>query len=101
MLAVAFAYSMSKPIFAAMQIAEHVAAGNFTDQIAIRRRDELGRLLRSLGVMQASLKARADDDRAMMIKLDAALNNMSQGLCMFGPDNRLQLWNERYLKLYR
>jgi diguanylate cyclase (GGDEF)-like protein len=101
MLAMAFAYSMSKPIFAAMQIAEHVAAGNFTDQIAIRRRDELGRLLKSLGIMQASLKARVDDDRAMMIKLDAALNNMSQGLCMFGPDNRLQLWNERYLEMYR
>ena len=35
------------------------------------------------------------------IQLDAALNNMSQGLCMFGPDNRLQLWNERYVTMYR
>jgi diguanylate cyclase (GGDEF)-like protein/PAS domain S-box-containing protein len=35
------------------------------------------------------------------IQLDAALNNMGQGLCMFGPDNRLQLWNERYLAMYR
>jgi diguanylate cyclase (GGDEF)-like protein/PAS domain S-box-containing protein len=35
------------------------------------------------------------------IQLDAALNNMGQGLCMFGPDNRLQLWNERYVKMYR
>ena len=34
-LAVAFAHSMSKPIFAAMQIAEHVAAGNFTDRIEL------------------------------------------------------------------
>jgi diguanylate cyclase (GGDEF)-like protein/PAS domain S-box-containing protein len=35
------------------------------------------------------------------IQLDAAINNMSQGLCMFGPDNRLQLWNERYVTMYR
>jgi|tagenome__1003787_1003787.scaffolds.fasta_scaffold19964355_2 PAS domain-containing protein len=35
-----------------------------------------------------------------MEKLDAALNNMSHGLCMFGPDNRL-LWNVRYVKMYR
>ena len=35
------------------------------------------------------------------IQLDAAINNMGQGLCMFGPDNRLQLWNERYVKMYR
>ena len=41
-LAIAFALSMSKPIFAAMRIAERVAAGNYTDQIESRRRDELG-----------------------------------------------------------
>ena len=71
-LAVAFAHSMSKPIFAAMQIAEHVAAGNFTDRIALRRRDELGRLLKSLAVMQAGLSARAQEDSALMSSKDQA-----------------------------
>ena len=69
-LAVAFTYSMSKPIFAAMQIAERVAAGVFIDQIVVRRRDELGRLLKSLAVMQNSLKARADEDIALMSSKD-------------------------------
>jgi hypothetical protein len=37
---------------------------------------------------------RPDQDSAtMMEKLDAALNNMSRGLCMFGRDDRLRLWN--------
>ena len=99
-LAICFAYSMSKPIFEAMRIAERVAAGNFTDRIDSRRRDELGRLLRSLAAMQSDLKARADGD-IMMQKLDVALNSMSQGLCMFDHDNRLVLWNERYMKLYQ
>jgi hypothetical protein len=26
---------------------------------------------------------------------------MSHGLCMFGPDNRLLLWNDRCVKMYR
>jgi methyl-accepting chemotaxis protein len=65
LLAIAFAYSLSKPIFAAMRVAERVAAGNFDDQIEVRRSDELGRLLKSLAVMQASLKARADDELAL------------------------------------
>src|SRR4051794_29462192 len=69
-LAVGFAYSLSRPISAAMHVAERVAAGNFTDDIAIRRSDELGRLLKSLAVMQASLKARADDDLALMSSKD-------------------------------
>jgi methyl-accepting chemotaxis protein len=67
-----FAYSMSKPIFAAMQIAERVAAGIFTDRIDTRRRDELGRLLKSLAVMQAGLKTRADEDLALMSSKDRA-----------------------------
>ena len=101
LLAVSFAYSMSRPIFAAMQVVDRAAAGNFTDQIASHRRDEIGRLLRSLAVMQSHLKTRTDEDYAMMEKLDDALNSMTQGLCMFGPDDRLMLWNERYVKMYR
>ena len=34
-------------------------------------------------------------------RLDAALNNMNQGLCMFDPDNRLVVWNKRYTDMYR
>jgi methyl-accepting chemotaxis protein len=71
-LAIAFAHSMSKPIFAAMRIAERVAAGNFTDQIESKRHDELGRLLKSLAVMQAGLKVRAEEEAALMSSKDQA-----------------------------
>ena len=70
LLAMAFAYSLSKSIFAAMQVAEHVAAADFSDQIVVRRRDELGRLLRSLAVMQGNLKARAEENAALMSSKD-------------------------------
>jgi diguanylate cyclase (GGDEF)-like protein/PAS domain S-box-containing protein len=33
-------------------------------------------------------------------RLDAALNNMNQGLCMFDAESRLVVWNERYTKMY-
>jgi methyl-accepting chemotaxis protein len=64
-LAIGFAFSLSKPISASMRVAERVAAGNYTDQIEVQRNDELGRLLKSLAVMQASLKARADEELAL------------------------------------
>ncbi len=35
------------------------------------------------------------------IQLDAALNNMSQGLCMFDAAARLVVCNERYLQMYK
>jgi diguanylate cyclase (GGDEF)-like protein len=34
------------------------------------------------------------------VRIDAALNNMSQGLCMFDGDGRLIICNERYLRMY-
>ena len=33
-------------------------------------------------------------------RLDGALNNMIQGLCMFDAQNRLVVWNERYRAMY-
>jgi diguanylate cyclase (GGDEF)-like protein/PAS domain S-box-containing protein len=34
------------------------------------------------------------------LRLDAALNNMCQGLCMFDASGRLIVFNERYLQIY-
>ncbi len=34
-------------------------------------------------------------------QFDAALSNMAHGLCMFGGEKRLLVWNERYAKLYQ
>ena len=33
-------------------------------------------------------------------RLDSALNNMNQGLCMFDADNNLVVWNQRYVDMY-
>jgi len=34
------------------------------------------------------------------LQLDAALNNMEQGLCMYSADGMLELWNESYMRMY-
>src|SRR5258708_3866986 len=60
-VALTLAYPLTKPIQAAIRIAANVASGDFTDEIQVSRRDDLGRLLQSLGTMQASLKARAQE----------------------------------------
>ena len=49
----------------------------------------------------AALADRRSKDklRAQKFLLDTALENMSQGLCMFDADGRTTLFNERYLKM--
>lgn len=43
-----------------------------------------------------------DQDRLLRTttNLDAALSNMHQGLCLYGEDDRLILWNRRFCELY-
>jgi diguanylate cyclase (GGDEF)-like protein/PAS domain S-box-containing protein len=41
-----------------------------------------------------------DQVREQKLQMDAALNNISQGLLMFDGDGRIILWNRRYLELY-
>ncbi len=42
----------------------------------------------------------SDELRSRNIHFEAALDNMVQGLCMFGPDQRLLVCNKRYLQMY-
>jgi diguanylate cyclase (GGDEF)-like protein/PAS domain S-box-containing protein len=39
--------------------------------------------------------------RQQNIRLDTALNNMSQGLCMFNSDEEIVVFNRRFLEMYR
>ena len=45
---------------------------------------------------EAALAARFEEQAN---RFDAALNNMSHGLCMLDAHDRLQVWNERFLEL--
>ena len=45
---------------------------------------------------EAALAARFEEQAN---RFDIALNNMSHGLCMLDPQDRLQVWNERFLEL--
>jgi diguanylate cyclase (GGDEF)-like protein len=59
------------------------------------------RLLPSRRSVEPAASAPVPAAATAMEKLDAALNNMSHGLCMFGSDNRLLLWNDLYVNMYR
>jgi methyl-accepting chemotaxis protein len=63
MLSLGIAYSFGRAIRNAMAISERVAAGNLSEKISTRRRDELGRLLTSLGQMQEALRNQDDAKR--------------------------------------
>jgi diguanylate cyclase (GGDEF)-like protein len=70
------------------------------DSRILQRLDEIGTLSRSFNSMIAEL----DDGRRRLIahyeRLDAAINNMPHGLCMFDADQKLIICNKRYAEIY-
>jgi diguanylate cyclase (GGDEF)-like protein len=70
------------------------------DSELLERADEIGTLSRSFNSMIAEL----DDGRRRLVtqyeRLDAAINNMPHGLCMFDADQKLIICNKRYAEIY-
>src|SRR6201992_2257604 len=71
-----------------MQFADCIAAGVLTNEIEVRRSDELGRLERSLFAMQGSLKARAEALSAAKDAAEAASRAKSDFLAMMSHEIR-------------
>ncbi len=95
----------------AVGVAQAIAAGRLDNTIEFKRRDETGQLLGALATMQSSIAAamarirglleeqasnHAGETAAQHARFDAALSNMSQGLCMFDTDGRLLVANLRF-----
>ena len=89
-------------------IREHGELTPLTEPMTIGRTDEIGTLSRSFNLMITELaEARKrliawseQEIRTQYERLDAAVNNMPQGLCMFDRDKKLIVCNRPYAEMY-
>ncbi len=118
--AVAFLLSrqITRPLTNITRVLSGIAAGDFENQVVgTDRHDEVGDIARSVVSLQHSIKerdalrARVHEKNTILrtqeaqlreqnILFDAALNNMSHGLCMFDRDGRLIVSNLRVAELF-
>ncbi|MCK7613902.1 bifunctional diguanylate cyclase/phosphodiesterase [Roseibium sediminicola] len=118
--AVAFLLSrqITRPLTKITRVLTGIAAGDFESQVAgTERMDEVGDIARSVVSLQRSVKERdalrnrvhekntilrsqEAQLREQNILFDAALNNMSHGLCMFDREGRLIVSNQRFAELF-
>lgn len=69
---------------------------------ATDRRDEVGAMARAMQVFHANAVARRLGEAKLQelnMQFDAALNSMAQGMVVWGPDQRVQLVNNRFLSM--
>jgi signal transduction histidine kinase/CheY-like chemotaxis protein/HPt (histidine-containing phosphotransfer) domain-containing protein/HAMP domain-containing protein len=98
------AWLLSSGIVRPIRQLQHDAAtygsGKTEHRSAVKARGELGELVNSFNSMAASLQQQSVDLKRANTRLDAAMANMSQGLCMFDADKRLVISNDRFRQMY-
>ena len=109
---------LTRPLTHITEAVCDVADGNYGQAVdGTGRLDEVGDIARAVVVLQASAKERDSLRANIQVKneilrrqetelrdqnmlFDAALNNMSHGLCMFDGDKRLIVNNQRFLEMF-
>ena len=95
--------SIARPVLRLTGLMNRLAGGDTALVVSgLEQRDEVGAMARAVDVFRAALIARREGEVALRgsnLQLDAALNNMLQGMMVWGPDDRLRLVNRRYFVL--
>ncbi len=109
---------ITQPLTRITKVVGAVAEGSYGDHVdGTDRFDEVGDIARAVVVLQDSIRERDSlraniqianealqrqeaELRTQNVLFDAALNNMSHGLCMFDADKRLIVSNQRHMELF-
>lgn len=96
---VALGRSIIMPLNAAARAARRIAGGDWRAEIPKGGQDETGALLRSMIVMQESIRQTMNREtelrKSAQVRLAEALENASEAVVLTGPDGRIALANAR------
>ncbi|MBC8128717.1 MAG: EAL domain-containing protein [Rhizobiaceae bacterium] len=115
LISVALSRAIVPALRSAMKVAKSISEGKFDNDIRVSGRSETAELLNALAVMQDSISrhfgtietaaaSQADlyDGQIAIqnVRFEAALDNMTQGLCMFDAQQRLVVVNRHVKELF-
>ena len=75
--------------------------GVLADRRLANRTHKFEEIISQLSHAQLQLEGSQRELHEQKARLDSALNNMGEGLCMFDAEKRLVVCNDRYAKMYR
>ncbi|HVB18053.1 MAG TPA: EAL domain-containing protein [Stellaceae bacterium] len=85
--------SIVRPIQFVTKAMQKISAGNTDFDLGYKdRSDEVGQMVKAIVAFRQNLERQN-------LRFDAALNNMSQGLCMFDAAARIVVYNDRYVEM--
>lgn len=99
-VAMIFARSLVRPIQTVTQAMRKVSSGEVEIDIGYYdRRDEIGQMVEAISAFRQTTQQHLGTIASQNRLFDAALNNMSHGLCMFNAEETLIVRNDRFLEI--
>jgi diguanylate cyclase (GGDEF)-like protein len=100
-VAMSFAKSLVRPIEAVTSAMWKISSGVVDVDIQYHdRKDEIGEMVQAILMFRQTTQRHLETIAAQNRRFDAALNNMSRGLCMFDAEGTLIVTNDRYPEIY-
>jgi diguanylate cyclase (GGDEF)-like protein len=100
-VAMSFAKSLVRPIEVVTSAMRKISSGAVDVDIQYHdRKDEIGQMAQAVSTFRQMTQQNLETIAAQNRQFDAALNNMSCGLCMFDAEGTLIVTNDRYLEIY-
>ncbi len=96
--------SITKPLTQAVTISQAVADGKLDNEISYVTLDETGKLLSALGIMQAQLKARIEEDKHIAdeaLRINQALDNVNTSVLIADNHFNVIYVNKSATKLFK
>ncbi|VIO65547.1 putative signaling protein [Bradyrhizobium ivorense] len=75
--------------------------GVLADRRLALRTSRFEEIISQLSHARQQVEAQQNELQEQKLRLDTAINNMGEGLCMFDADKRLVVCNDRYARMYR
>ena len=104
LISAALARRISRPLRSLTDVIHRLAAGDTTVEVATPvRNDEVGTIAAAVEVFKRNAVAKIVQDEQLSrtnLRFDAALNNMSLGLCLCDRDNRVAVANRKFCDMF-
>ncbi len=90
---------ITKPLNEAMSFASDFAAGNYKRRILNYSNDEIGKLQMGLNTMADTIVRTLDEHVLEHRKLEATIDNISDGIAMIDSDRHIVIYNNSFLAM--
>lgn len=88
-----FARRLTEPIYEIMEMTKRIRAGDFSQKIIPRTRDEMGQLVRAINQMATTIREKVEELSLVNGRLETVLNYMPSGVLLLNSRGEIILAN--------